>query len=383
MKNYLTSKCITSNVELMPRLSSKQEIESYMQSNEWKQFIYEDKLFENWAAMENALGLEPSLSATNVKNKYSKILSQYFSWERFNKTHKILITSVYDEPLAKELKGKYSECARGILVEALKNVSNEESIRVELILTYDELFAILGMAKVDYKATVYPDKNSLSKDAIELLNYLDVNKLNMKLNQTAYLGMKSIADNIRRSLGTINELIWRSTYKIMYSDSNIFTLATLDEEAALVSCIIKTLDKGNIPISNNTELLKDKCTQFKEQVIKYYNADYASMYNIPKIKLFYKVQHIYSTKEMLDRYSKKVNKDSINDTVLTALLKSLDKKFAKSWQFDGGVAEYIELLITKMSPVGKTKHHHEIDKNIMNTKVSTKKYFQFTKEELM
>ena len=369
--------------ELLPRLSAKTEIVDYLNEGSWKTRFVEGMAFANWTAFETYLGLEPSLKSTCVKNKYIKILEKYIEWERIRGSNGIVITTIFDEPALPTETGKYTEHALSIVAESLLLVCDSKGF-AEVVLTYDELFHWLGMVDEEYFAITQPNTKTLSKEANLLLEYIDIVSVNKYCKFLAYQRLKTIVSRIRQTLVNDYKISWVVTYKIMYYDANIYTVANPMEDTALSSCITKLMDGGMIPFVGGAGKQEDAIRKFKKEVIKLYNTTYADSVNYKPIKTYSRVHHIYSSKTLLDKFTIKINsKNNINATVLATLQKSLDAKFSKSWQFEGNVEEFIELLIAKMAPVGKTKQHHEIDKDIMGTKVSTKKYFQFTKEELM
>ncbi len=385
MRHLTKNTTIISNKdsELLPRLSNKKDIESFLKEGSWKNRFVEGMAFNNWTTFETYLGLEPSLKGTNIKNKYIKILEKYMDWERVKGTNGIVITTIFDEPALPTETGKYTEHALSIVAESLLLVCDAKGF-AEVVLTYDELFHWLGMVDNEYFAITQPNSKALSEEANLLLEYIDIVSVNKHCKLLAYQRLKTIVSRVRQSLVNDYKISWAVTYKIMYSDSNTYTVANPMEDTALSSCITKLMDGGMIPFVGGAGKQEDAIKKFKKEVIKLYNTTYADSINYKPIKTYSRVHHIYSSKTLLDKFTIKINsKANINATILATLQKSLDTRFSKSWQFDGEIEEYIELLTTKMAPVGKTKQHHEIDKNIMDTKVSTKKYFQFTREELM
>lgn len=351
---------ITNNEELLPIDS-----EEYLSRN-WRNIVHEGAIIANWADFERITMLKHSGHSTLTKNRNENILAKYYSWDKVARSNKLIITSVNDEPLTPEVRGKYAKHIEAILAELLLKQEEDAHGVVNVIVTYSELFIALGMCASGYAKDVTFKNGELSKNVQEFAEVCDMKSVNTYCTNLAFDRMRTAILSSRKQLLDNLKLVWDLTYSVVDETSPKRRLATRDEQVLLYDSITRLRIKGLISFSGNKDKFR-KIAKYKNEILKEYNANLKE--GMPRLVSYSNVHYISSTKLMLTQV--KERQDSrvhLNITTTLAMLDSLDRQFVNTIKIE--LAEYLAMKQAGESPTGYPEERQELHHQVMVNKLT-------------
>ena len=342
----------------------------YLTAN-YTNLLQEGDIITNWAEFERITMLKRSGTGSHAKARNAKVLASYYTWEKLDKCNKIVITAVHPEPLQPEVRGKYARYIEPILIDLLLDNCNSRGYS-EIILTYNELFAALGMAKPGYTAKLYPDAIELSEEAQELLPLIDIDNVNNRCNKLAFDRMRSAVQSAKMQLHEHAIMNWETTYLVWEVGSDTSRLASTHEKVFINSCTAECIYDGILPFERSYDRKKGqlKVSRFKSAVLAKYHSSYGAAEELPTLWKYKPVHHILTTKFILNQVkSAGDNKYKLNFTILEMLLVSLYKEFSKTIVDNLSLEEYREEKQAGQSVIGIRSEEIEITNHIMKKKI--------------
>jgi len=126
--------------------------------------LQEGQIFKNYRSLCEFLNQPVKTGSKNKKYQIEEF-NRYFEFDKAGKGHSLIITTVYDEPLAKISKGMYSSLISKLIVDTI--VEELDQGNHELLLSNNQLFNMLSMINEKY---MYYKNEENHDQLIEILN---------------------------------------------------------------------------------------------------------------------------------------------------------------------------------------------------------------------
>jgi hypothetical protein len=280
--------------------------------------IYEGLIIKNYNELCELL--EEPHKTGNARLAHFKQFDRYFSYKKYG--HKIIIDSIYDEPIEEATRGLYSPLIQKLLVDYLcrEYIDNERS---EILITKNQLFEKLGFVKKEYK--------TYNNNQYELADMLGI-EVNI-INEFYSVTNSKISDYISSAINALaNRSIidFSQTYIVVDKDGE-FSQArkpTTEEHILFLEADYNArvkLTPSNYR-SNDSSVAFGNILPLKDIFMRGLWNSYESLVNIyvrdnggDHINFFYKgyslilTKNIVSVKNNLDKYILQNTKDIVDE----------------------------------------------------------------------